>query len=365
MRKALQLARNVKGNTSPNPPVAALIVRDGRIIGKGVTQPAGGNHAEVEALASVEDENALRGADMFVTLEPCCKMYPGKRTPPCTDAILQKGIRAVYIACRDKHDTVNGEGIATLRRGGVHVKEGILREKAEYFYRDYFKYITRRLPWVIVKYAMSLDGKIATVAGDSKWISSEASRNIVHILRGEADAIIVGKNTYLADNPTLNVRHGRNKGKTPLRVVMTKRFDIPYTGTLFTDPHETLLVGTEREHAEIPPLPAKKRTLALPHTKEGESDLLALLAHLGEEGVVNVIVEGGGETIARFFEQDLVDEVFVFIAMKLFGGKDAPTPLGGKGILSVEDAYRLEHVSMKRVAGDLLVRGTLRSRHGE
>ena len=241
MREAFSLAYRAKGSTSPNPAVGAVIVKNGRIIGRGATENAG-RHAEMVALANVRRKSDIRGASMYVTLEPCVRMYPGKRNPPCTDAMIASGIRSVCIGSIDRNRYVNGDGVKKLRANGARVMTGVLGEETDHFYRDYHRFITRSRPYVIVKYAMSMDGKIATRTGNSQWISSPASRAFAHEVRAYADAVLVGSGTYLADDPHLNVRHGAKKGRIPLRIILTRDAKLPLTGRIFRDGGPYLVV---------------------------------------------------------------------------------------------------------------------------
>jgi len=357
MRLALALARRAVGRTSPNPPVGAVVVREGRVVGKGATAPPGGPHAEVTALAQAGP--LAQGADLFVTMEPCAHYG---RTPPCVDAILSAGIARVHMALLDPNPRVAGRGLARLRSAGVACEVGEGAVEASRVMAGYLRWITSGLPFVIAKWAMSLDGKTATCTGDSRWISGEASLRAVHRLRAQVDAVMVGVGTVLADDPLLTARDesGRPYPRQPLRVVVDSQGRTPPTARLFSQPGPLLLAL-----ADPPPdrLEALRRTgaevLLLP-TEEGRVDLPALMRHLAERGVLTVLVEGGGTLLASLVEAGLVDRVVADIAPLLIGGREAPSPLEGEGVRRVQEALRLREVEVRRRGEDLEVSGYLR-----
>ncbi|MBI4978801.1 MAG: bifunctional diaminohydroxyphosphoribosylaminopyrimidine deaminase/5-amino-6-(5-phosphoribosylamino)uracil reductase RibD [Spirochaetes bacterium] len=353
MRKAFAFAYRVKGTTSPNPAVGAVIVRNGRIIGSGATQKYGSDHAEVMALKSVRDRKKLRGADMFVTLEPCAKMYPGKKTPPCCDAIIAAGLRQVYIGSIDRNPKVNGAGVKKLRANGVKAFAGVLVDETDYFYRDFFNAIITKRPYVIVKYAMSMDGKIATRTGDSKWISSLPARQFAHELRGYADAVLVGASTYRSDNPKLNVRYGAKKGHMPVRIVVCSDALLKLNGEMFNDGGPAVIMTTARA-AKIIQKRTNTKVVAVKE-RHGALDIDDMKLKLYGLGVLSILVEGGGGTIARFFEADAVDEVFAIVAPVLIGGKDAVSPYEGKGASVVKDAIRFSSFDIERIGDNALL----------
>lgn len=356
--RALELADLALGRCSPNPAVGAVLVRDGVIVGEGYTQPPGGAHAEVMALRQAGEQ--ARGAALYVSLEPCC--HHG-RTPPCTDALIAAGVREVHAAMLDPNPLVNGRGIEALRQAGIAVHLGERAEEAARLNEGFIKYVRTGLPFVTVKYAMTLDGKSATQGGDSRWISSEASRTRVHRLRERADAILTGIGTVLADDPQLTVRlpaEARRPGPPhqPLRVVVDSRGRIPATARLLQDEYaaRTIIATTEETAtclrqtlagtpAEVLPLPAQG----------GRVDLAALMQELGRRGVLNVLVEAGGTLVAALLEHRLVDRLLVFVAPKISGGACAPSPVGGAGVARMADALAISIDRVERIGSDILI----------
>lgn len=354
MQRALELARSVMGTTSPNPSVGAVLVKDGRVIGEGATLPPGGDHAEVVALKQAGE--AARGAAMYVTLEPHC--FQG-RTPPCTQAIIRAGVAEVHIATLDDNPRVAGQGKAELEAAGIKVVMGEHVDEAREVVEGHAKWVTALLPFVTVKYAMTLDGKIATVSGESRWISGPESRAQVHALRRTSDAIMVGVNTALRDDPQLTARdaNGRPLPRQPLRVVVDTNGRLPATAQMLRQPGETLVAtaGAPKERQEALRR-AGAEVLVVPQ-KDGRVDLASLLADLGRREVVSLLVEGGGTLIAHLFAEGLVDKVLAYVAPLILGGAAAPTPVEGEGIPSLAQAVRLERVRVERVGDDVLLVG--------
>jgi diaminohydroxyphosphoribosylaminopyrimidine deaminase/5-amino-6-(5-phosphoribosylamino)uracil reductase len=357
MDHALSLARLAKGNTSPNPAVGAVIVKDYLAVGMGYTQPAGSDHAEVVALRQAGDK--AHGATMYVTLEPCC-CYG--RTPPCTKAIIEAGISEVHIAMLDPNPLVSGNGVKALNEAGIRTYVGSSREEAYKINEAYIKHITTGFPFVIAKFAMSLDGKIATRSGDSKWISSEESRKYVHTLRHCADAVMIGVNTVIADDPRLTARGCNGKGgetkKQPLRLIVDSKGRTPTEAQLFNQPGKTIL-------AVVKPLDNQKREqftktgvdiLELPEI-EGRVDLNELFRVIGQRNIVCVLVEGGSILFGSLFDHNLVDRVLAFISPIIIGGHEAKTAVGGKGADSVVDALHLDQVDIKNFGNDIMISG--------
>lgn len=374
MERALSLARLALGSSSPNPAVGAVIARDGVIIGQGYTQPPGSAHAEVVALRQAG--NRAGGATMYVTLEPCCHFG---RTPPCTQAIMEGGIAEVHIATLDPNPLVSGQGKAALDDAGIKTKIGEHEQEARELNEAYIKFITTGLPFVTVKFAMSLDGKIATGTGDSKWISGEESRGYVHQLRGAADAIMVGVNTILADDPMLTVRGegveregmGEEKGeqKKPLRVIVDSKARTPPTAQIFKQPGKIIVATTHAAPSEQTKKlkEAGAEVLDLPSFShdEGLVDLEELLAELGRREITSVLVEGGSTLLGSFFDffqKGLVDKVIAFIAPLIIGGAEARLAVGGKGAERITDALRLSHVKVERFGDDLMICGYIGGR---
>lgn len=355
MERALSLARLALGKVSPNPAVGAVIVRDGVAIAEGYTQPPGLPHAEVVALRQAGD-SALR-ATMYVTLEPCCHFG---RTPPCTKAIIESGIAEVYIATLDPNPQVSGRGKAELEAAGIKTHLGEREAEARQLNEAYIKFITTGLPFVTAKFAMSLDGKIATSRGDSRWISGEESRGYVHQLRQEADAIMVGVNTVLSDDPQLTARgeDGQPLERQPLRVIVDSQARTPPRARLFQQPGKTMIAITSAAlRARVRRLKeAGAEVLELP-SQEGLVDLGQLIRELGRREFTSVMVEGGGTLLGSLFEQGLVDKVVAFIAPIIIGGKDAKAAVGGKGVEKIAQALRLSQVRVERLGQDVMTVG--------
>ncbi len=364
MRLALADADLARGRTAPNPPVGAVLVRAGLVVGRGHTQPAGEAHAEVMALRQAGA--AARGATLYVTLEPCCHFG---RTPPCTSALIEADVTSVVVAIDDPNPRVAGGGLTRLREAGISVALGDGAAEAQDILLPFFKHITSGLPYVTAKWAMSLDGKIATTSGDSRWISGPQAREWVHQLRDEVDAIVVGLGTVLADDPALTVRltdgesrRAERPGK-PWRVVLDSSCRIPLTARLLSP---QLAVGTILYVTEAAPLERCAAVAAtgadvvtLPADHVGRLDVRAALADLGKRGLLHVLVEGGAEVHSSFINQALVDEVVAIIAPKLLGGARAPGPVGGSGVHRMADALMLADLRTERLGDDVLLRGRL------
>ncbi len=360
MECALSLARLALGYTSPNPAVGTVVVRDGVVVGLGYTQPPGSKHAEVMALEQAGPR--AKGAVMYVTLEPCCHYG---RTPPCTEAIIKAGISEVHAALIDPNPLVNGKGIEALERAGIRTVLGECEEKAREVNEGYIKFITTGLPFVIAKFAMSLDGKIATQTGDSRWISNEESRKFVHYLRHIVDAIMVGANTVLVDDPQLSARGCSGKGgktkRQPLRVIVDGKGRTPPAARIFGEPGETIL-------AVAKPLDPKKaedfRMVGAEvvefNAKEGVIDLSELLSLLGKRQVTSVLVEGGNKLFGYLFDQKLVDKVLAFVSPIIIGGERAKSAVGGNGVDRVSEALQLNRVRVTEFGNDVLISGYIR-----
>ena len=358
MRAALAEAAKGIGRTSPNPAVGAVLVKSGRIVARGYHRRAGAPHAEVVAIRRAGAR--ARGAELYTTLEPC--NHYG-RTPPCTSAILDAGVARVICALRDPNPIVNGRGIARLRRAGTPVVAGVLRAEAARLNRPYLKRVRTGLPWVTLKAAITLDGKIATSRGDSRWVSGGKSRADVHRLRDRVDAILVGSNTARLDNPRLTTRVG-SKGRNAIRVVLDARLQLPLSLQLFRSP---LAARTIVATAERPRTARAKRLLRrgievwpVP-SRAGRLDLPAVLRRLSAEGVVHLLVEGGAEVFGAFIDQGLADELVVFIAPKLVGSGGLSWT-GRVDVKSMAEAIALEEVAIFKRGRDALVRGLLANR---
>ncbi len=354
MRRAFELAWSAVGLTSPNPPVGAVLVSDGRVVGEGFTQPAGQSHAEIVALTRAG--NLARGATLYVTLEPCS--HHG-RSPPCTDAIIAAGVAEVWVSTTDKNPLVSGTGIDQLRRAGITVHVGQGQYEADELSAPHTKLITTGRPLVTAKFAMSLDGKIATRSGDSKWITGEESRRYVHELRALSDAIMAGIGTVIADDPLLTARRpdGTPLPRQPLRVVVDSSGRIPLESTLLKQPGETLVStvgGPEEKLASLEVAGAE--VLTVPES-DGRVDLLALLNELGDRGVTTVFVEGGATLLGSLFDAGLVDRIVGFVAPVIIGGGSALSPVGGVGVDRMVDALTLSDVQVQTFGADVAVTG--------
>jgi diaminohydroxyphosphoribosylaminopyrimidine deaminase/5-amino-6-(5-phosphoribosylamino)uracil reductase len=354
MARALELAAAGLGLTSPNPAVGAVLVREGRVVGEGYHQRAGGPHAEAIALEAAGP--AARGATCYVSLEPCS--HHG-RTPPCADALVAAGVSRVVAACGDPNPRVDGRGLARLREAGVAVTVGVGEAEARALNRAFFTFVSAKRPHVTLKSAITLDGKIAAWDGASRWITGEAARREAHRLRFLADAILVGIGTVLRDDPELTVRRSDLPPKEPWRVVADSRLRIPIGARVLraADPGRTVVAGAaptpRRRAAALRELGV--RVLELP--RDGRRvDLRALLDALGELDVVSVLAEGGGELGAALLDAGLVDRVAFFVAPRLLGGRTAPGPIGGVG-RALKDAVSLSGLSYRHVGEDLLVEG--------
>jgi len=357
MGQALSLARLALGQASPNPAVGAVVVKKGVVVGQGYTQPPGSHHAEVLALKQAGEE-ARRGV-MYVTLEPCCHYG---RTPPCTGAIISAGIKGVHMAMLDPNPSVSGRGKDELQKEGIKIYLGEHEEEAKEINEAYTKFITTGIPFVTAKFAVSLDGKIATRKGDSRWISGREAKKYVHNLRYTTDAIMAGVNTVLADDPHLTTRCSGGRGgtarKQPLRVIVDGEGRTPLTARIFNEPGRTLLAlgkaATPEEKAAF--AQAGAEILELP-TAEVLVDLGKLLEALGEREITSVLVEGGGILLGSLFDRGLVDKVIAFIAPIILGGAEAKTAVAGRGVDKVAESFRLERVSVEKLGDDLMVSG--------
>ena len=358
MARAIQLARQTLGSTSPNPAVGSVVVKDGVVLGEGFTLPPGGNHAEIGALRQAGASS--QGADLYTTLEPCCTYG---RTPPCTNAIIAAGIQRVYLAAIDPNPQVAGKGCQELEAAGIQVQvsQGGDAETAGELYQAFAKHITTGLPFVIAKFAMSLDGKIATHAGDSKWITGPDARARVQQLRRESDAIMVGINTVLADDPQLTARDpsGEPLDRQPIRVVLDSACRTPPNARLLQEPGETLIATSSS-----PPPAAQARLEATgaevfqtPPNADGRVDIERLLEELGRRGLVGLLVEGGGGILGALFDRGRVDKVLAFISPVIIGGRGAASPVQGQGVSRIAEAWHLERAKLEQVGDDWLVTG--------
>ncbi len=351
MQRAVELAREAVGSTSPNPPVGAVLVRDGRVVGEGRTQPPGGPHAEAEALRMAGD--AARGADLYVTLEPCAHYG---RTPPCADALIEAGVASVHIAVMDPAPHTAGRGVQYLREAGITVTVDDGPPAARQLVEAFGKHITTGLPFVVAKFAMSLDGRIAARSGDSRWISNEISRREAHRLRAEADAVMVGIGTALADDPLLTVRDAPLPARgQPIRVVVDSAGRLPAGAAMLAAEGTTLVAVASPEAAQA--FEAGGAEPVVVPGADGRVDLPRLLAELGARDVTSLLVEGGAALHGALFESGLVDKVVAFVAPVVIGGDGVPGPVGGAGAERMADALRLRDVTYTELDGDMMVVG--------
>lgn len=355
MIRALALAQQARGRTSPNPLVGAVIVNGGKIVGEGYHQKAGGPHAEIHALQSA-GANA-KGGTLYVNLEPCC--HTG-RTPPCTEAIINAGINCIYAAHLDPNPIVSGKGIKQLAAAGIEVNVGLCAEAAEKLNEVFIKQMTTDYPFVILKIAMSLDGKIATSTGESEWITSPASRQKVHELRDEVDAIIVGIGTVLTDNPALTTRLPNKKGKDATRIVLDSHARTPTSAKIFNPESEADVILAVTPLAFASNIALLKVTgaeiLEIP-AKDGKVCIKTLMETLGARGITSVMIEGGGEVNSSALLSGIVDKVVCFVAPKFIGGKEAPGVFGAEGIEQLSDAPELKRRTITELDGDILIEG--------
>jgi diaminohydroxyphosphoribosylaminopyrimidine deaminase/5-amino-6-(5-phosphoribosylamino)uracil reductase len=353
MGKALVLAEKARGCTSPNPLVGAIVVRNGRSVGEGYHRKAGDAHAEVIALDKAGEQAS--GAVLFVTLEPCC--HEGK-TPPCTKRIIASGIKKVIVAMKDPNPLVSGKGIEELEGEGIEVSCGLLEKKARQVNEVFVKYITSGCPFVTMKAAVSLDGKIATRTGESRWITGHASREYVHKQRSFHDAILVGVDTVLADNPHLTCRIKDKEPYVVRRIIVDSRGRTPPDANVLMAPAEkkTIIAAT----GEIPASrvmeleQAGAEVLVTDADSHGRVDLISLMNRLGQREISSVFIEGGGRVNAAAVKAGIVDKLLLFIAPKIIGGRNAPTFIEGDGIEHIEEAWHLYLSSMHRYDGDIM-----------
>jgi diaminohydroxyphosphoribosylaminopyrimidine deaminase/5-amino-6-(5-phosphoribosylamino)uracil reductase len=357
MKQALSLAKLALGQVSPNPAVGAVVVKNNEVVGQGYTQPPGSGHAEVVALEQAGKE--ARGSTLYVTLEPC---HHYGRTPPCSRTILDAGIAEIHMAMLDPNPLVSGRAKDEMEEAGIRTFAGEHRQEARDVNEAYTKFITSGMPFVTAKFAMSLDGKIATRSGDSKWISGDEARHYVHNLRYTSDAIMAGVNTVLADNPHLTARccggRGGTAKKQPLRVIVDGKGRTPLSAQIFKEPGETLLaLGRPAKPGETASFTRVGAELLELPSADNCVDLKKLFKALAEREITSVLVEGGGILLGSMFDQGLVDKVIAFIAPIIIGGQETKTAVAGKGVDKMVDSIRLKRVRVERFGPDLMVSG--------
>ena len=357
MRMALNLAKKGQGYTSPNPMVGAVIVKNGEVVGRGYHRAAGHAHAEV---AAIEDAGIkARGATLYVNLEPC--NHTG-RTPPCTRKILQAGIRRVIMAIADPHTRAGG-GAAFLRQQGIEVLSGVCEKQAAGLNEAFVKYVSTGCPFVIVKCAATLDGRIATRTGDSRWVTGEKARRFVHRLRHAVDAILVGIGTVRADNPRLTTRLEDKKGVDPVRIVLDTHLSIsPDAGILAldSDADTILIAGKKAAQAKRKQLHQQGVRIIEQPLKKGRIDLSSLMVRLGSEGITSLLIEGGSAVLTSALKSGIVDKVLFFYAPKILGGDDGVPICRGSGPALMKDSIQLKHIRVQRFAEDVMIEGYIR-----
>ena len=357
MRRALELARKGEGHTSPNPMVGCVVVKDGRIISEGYHEKYGEFHAERNALTRCTEDTA--GADLYVTLEPCC--HQGK-TPPCTDIIIEKKIARVFVGSMDSNPLVAGKGVQILRDHGIYVETGILDAECRKLNEVFYHYIATKTPFVVMKYAMTLDGKIACATGDSKWVTGEIARTQVHRMRGRYRGIMVGIGTVLADDPMLNCRV--EGGVDPVRIICDSNLHIPTESQIVKTASdiETIVacsqeaLESERKQEKIRRL--KEAGIQIIGTEGAHGvNLVELMKKLGGQNIDSILLEGGGTLNASALEDGIVNKVYAYIAGKLIGGMDARSPVEGIGIDRMADAITLQNVEIEKLGDDFCIVG--------
>lgn len=361
MKRALELAEKGAGFANPNPMVGSVIVKNGNIIGEGYHKLFGGNHAEIEALSSVTYQP--KGCTMYVTLEPCS--HYGK-TPPCVNAIINSGIKKVVVAMLDPNPLVAGNGIKILRENGIEVITGVLENEAKKLNEIFIKYITTKLPFCLLKSAMSLDGKIATKFSDSKWITCNESRKYVHKLRHKYSSIMVGVNTVLVDNPLLTVRIPDFQGNNPARIIVDSRCRIPLDANVVKklSNAKTLIATTKQADPEKIKILSNMgaQVLMLP-SKNKRVDLNILMEKLGEMGIDSILLEGGGTLNYSALEAGIVDKFNYFIAPKILGGTLSKTPVEGDGVSLVKNAFLVNNMITHKFGQDIMIEGYVNQRY--
>lgn len=353
MRLAMQLAGNAIGRTSPNPLVGAVIVKDNRVVGCGWHRKAGTPHAEVHALNQAGE--LAQGADVYVTLEPCA--HYGK-TPPCAKALVEAKVKNVYGGLLDVNPKVAGKGFKILEDAGIHVEYGFLQDELRKQNEVFFKWIEHKKPFIVLKAAMTLDGKIATATGQSKWITNETSRAYGYKLRDIYDGIMVGINTVIEDNPMLTARV--DGGKNPIRIVVDSSLKIDINANVVQDKSAKTIVATtdKADKDKILKLQAQDVDVIVVDKDENDKvDIEKLLNILGQQNICSILVEGGATLSGSFVAKKLVDKVYFFIAPKIIGGKEAKTPVAGTGILNLQEALALKDIQIEKLEEDVLIIG--------
>jgi diaminohydroxyphosphoribosylaminopyrimidine deaminase/5-amino-6-(5-phosphoribosylamino)uracil reductase len=363
MKKALSLAARGKGRTSPNPMVGAVIVKGEKIIATDYHRKAGTPHAEVLALNKAGKK--AKGATLYVNLEPCC--HTDKKTPPCTKAIIRSGIKKVVVAMIDPNPKVSGMGLKELRKAGIETVSGVMEAEAKHLNEAFIKYITKKEPFVILKIAQSLDGKIATAGGESKWITGEEARRYAHKLRNEVSAILVGIGTVKNDDPSLDCRI--KGGRNPYRIIVDSNLQIPLNAKVLKhDDGKTIIVGARRAvplsergkyQKKMEQLQKMGAHVLTVKNSNGRVDLKSLMKELGKLEITSIMIEGGSSVNASALANGIADKVMIFIAPKIIGGVDSIPSVGGKSPALLGNAFNLKKLQVKKIGEDLLLEGDL------
>jgi diaminohydroxyphosphoribosylaminopyrimidine deaminase/5-amino-6-(5-phosphoribosylamino)uracil reductase len=357
MKRALHLAKKGKGRTSPNPLVGAVLVKRGRVVGEGYHAKAGEAHAEIVALQMAGRE--ARGSALYINLEPCT--HYGK-TPPCAPAVIEAGVKRVVVGMVDPNPMVKGKGISTLRKAGIDVRVGTLEKECRTLNETFCKYIVKKEPFVILKVAATLDGKMATRNGDSKWISSEMSRRLVHRLRNEVDGVVVGIGTVLKDDPLLTARI--RGGRDPYRIILDSRLQIPEGSKVIGISSSKTIIATTAvaSRDKIKRLEKAGVHVLIVESKNGRVDLKPFLSKLGEMGVMSILVEGGGHINGAFLDEGLIDKFLLFLSPRLMGDSQAMGIFTGKGAEQLKTLTAVKELRVKKIGGDILIEGYLEGR---
>ena len=352
MKRALRLAEKGKGRTSSNPMVGAVLVKKGKVVGEGYHARAGEAHGEIVALREAGRE--AKGSTLYINLEPCT--HHGK-TPPCVPAVIGAGVRKVMIGMVDPNPLVKGKGVSTLRKAGIDVHVGTCEKECKTLNEAFCKYIIKREPFVILKVAATLDGKMATRNGESKWISSEASRRLVHRLRNEVDAVLVGVDTVLVDDPFLTARI--RGGRDPYRIILDSQLRIPEESKVIgAPPSRTLVATTEMAPRDkIERLERRGVRVLVLGSREGRVDLKAFVRELGTMGFMSLLVEGGSQINGAFLDEGLIDKFLFFLSPRVMGDSQALGIFGGKGAEQISQSTPIRELSVKKIGGDLLIQG--------
>ena len=350
MKRAIELAKLGEGKVNPNPLVGAVIVKNGKIIGEGYHKYFGGNHAEIEAINNATED--VRGADIYVTLEPCA--HYGK-TPPCAEAIVKMGFKNVYIGSKDPNTLVSGKGIEIIKNAGINVVCGVMEDECTKLNEVFFKYIQEKTPFVVMKFATTLDGKISTVTGQSKWISNDYSREYVHKLRNSLMGIMVGINTVIKDNPSLTARI--DDGRNPIRIIVDSKLRIPENSKVLDTSNGRCIIAVSENFDKKKAKELEEKGVEIIVSGKERVNLKKLMIILGSMGIDSILLEGGGELNFSALEEGIVDKVIAFISPKIFGGNTSKTSVGGLGIEDINKSFKLRDLSFSDMKGDIMITG--------